>query len=196
MTLSAPKSVSLLFGLGDDRVSQAAVEAHDAAVRPALGFLEGEEARVRRGHHGLVVEPAAGLVAAGFRHRSSREGDPQLHTHVLVAKVGKGPDGRWSALGAHAIFTYGKTASLLYHAALRAELTRRLGVGWGPVRQGIGEVAVFTRAELLVFSQRRAEIEARLAVVGASSARAAQAAALDTRQSPVATASSGARWPG
>ncbi len=182
LTFSAPKSVSLLFALGDEAVALATREAHDRAVVQALGFLEAEAARVRRGHDGLVVEPSAGLVGAGFRHRSSRAGDPQLHTHVLVANVGRGEDGRWSALDARALFTHGKTASLLYQAALRAELTRSLGVAWGPVTKGIAEVAGFTRGELLVFSQRRAEIETRLAEVGAGSARAAQAAALDTRQ--------------
>jgi conjugative relaxase-like TrwC/TraI family protein len=182
LTFSAPKSVSLLFALGDEQVSGATRDAHDRAVGQALGFLEAEAARVRRGHDGLVVEPAAGLVAAGFRHRSSRAGDPQLHTHVLVANVGRGPDGRWSALDARAVFTHGKTASLLYQAALRAELTRTLGVTWAPVHKGIAEVAGFASSELMAFSQRRVEIEAALAVVGASSARAAQAAALDTRQ--------------
>lgn len=182
LTFSAPKSVSLLFALGDEAVADATRDAHDRAVAQALGFLELEAARVRRGHDGLVVEPAAGLVAPGFRHRSSRAGDPQLHTHVLVANLGKGPDGRWSALDARAVFTHGKTASLLYQAALRAELTRALGVTWAPVSKGIAEVAGFTRSELVAFSQRRVEIEAALATVGASSAAAAQAAALHTRQ--------------
>jgi hypothetical protein len=47
-------------------------------------------------------EPASGLVAAAFRHRTSGAG-PQLHLHVLVANLGRGPDGRWSALGERAI---------------------------------------------------------------------------------------------
>jgi len=187
VTFSAPKSVTLLFALGDLRIAQATRDAHDRAVLQALGYLEKEAARVRRGRDGLRVEDAEGLVAAGFRHRSSRAGDPQLHTHVLVANLGKGPDGRWSALDARAIYTHGKTASLLYQSALRSELTRTLGVRWSPVKKGIAEAAGFTRGELLAFSQRRVEIEAQLAKVGASSARAAQAAALDTRQAKTKT---------
>src|SRR3954449_1039721 len=42
LTFRAPKSVSLLYGIGDPSVSAAAREAHDAAVREALGYLERE----------------------------------------------------------------------------------------------------------------------------------------------------------
>jgi conjugative relaxase-like TrwC/TraI family protein len=182
LTLSAPKSVTLLFALGDERVAEVVRAAHDRAVTEALGYLEAEAARVRRGHNGLRVEPAGGLVAAGFRHRTSRAGDPQLHTHLLVANLGRGPDGRWSALDGRLFYSHGRTAGFLYQAALRAELTARLGVRWGPVRHGSAEVAGFSQAELRAFSQRRAEITAAMAERGTDSARGAQAATLHTRQ--------------
>jgi conjugative relaxase-like TrwC/TraI family protein len=194
LTMSAPKSVTLLFALGDEAVREATRGAHDAAVVQALGYLEAEAARIRRGHDGLQVQMAGGLVAAAFRHRTSRAGDPQLHTHVLVANLapesrasggpvdGDGPAERWSALDGRAVYAHARTAGFLYQAALRSELTRRLGVRWSPVRRGVAEVAGFTRAELTPFSQRRTEITAALAERGAGSARAAQAAALDTRQ--------------
>jgi conjugative relaxase-like TrwC/TraI family protein len=98
LTFSAPKSVSVLFGLGDDDLRARVREAHDVAVREAVGHLERWAAAVRRGHGGVRVEQASGLVAAAFRHRTSRAGDPQLHTHVLVGNLGRGIDGRWSAL--------------------------------------------------------------------------------------------------
>ena len=88
LTFSAPKSVSVLFGLGDDELRRRVREAHDVAVREAVGYLERSAAAVRRGHGGAIVEEASGLVAAAFRHRTSRAGDPQLHTHVLVANLG------------------------------------------------------------------------------------------------------------
>jgi conjugative relaxase-like TrwC/TraI family protein len=63
-------------------------------VAQALGYLERSAAAVRRAHAGAVVLRADGIVAATFRHRTSRDGDPQLHTHALIANVARGPDGR------------------------------------------------------------------------------------------------------
>ena len=89
LTFSAPKSVSVLFGIGDRELRGAVRAAHDRAALEAVGYLERSAAAVRRGHGGSLVEPASGLVAAAFRHRTSRAGDPQLHTHVLVANLGR-----------------------------------------------------------------------------------------------------------
>src|SRR4051794_2516256 len=97
LTCSAPKSVSVLFGVGDPETRRRVRVAHDRAVREAIGYLERTAAAVRRGSGGTIVEEASGLVAAAFRHRTSRAGDPQLHTHVLVPNLGRGIDGRWSA---------------------------------------------------------------------------------------------------
>ena len=123
-----------------------------------------------------------GFVAAGFRHRTSRAGDPHLHTHVLVANATRSADGRWGALDARHLYLHAKTAGYLYEAQLRAELTARLGVAWGPVVNGIADVDGIPAAVLDRFSTRRREIEAEMAARGVSSARAAQYAVLDTRQ--------------
>jgi hypothetical protein len=58
-------------------------------------------------------------VAAAFTHRTSRAGDPQLHTHVLVANVAKGEDGVWSAPDARRLYGHSRTAGFLYQGALR-----------------------------------------------------------------------------
>ena len=79
-------------------------------------------------------------MAAAFRHRTSRAGDPQLHTHVLVANLGRGLDGRWSALDGRRLYAHARAASFVYQAVLRAELTRTLGRRVAPVRNGIAEV--------------------------------------------------------
>jgi len=127
LTFSAPKSVSLLFALSDENVSSAVRNAHDAAVAQALGYLEREAGEVRRGKDGVDRLPGGGFVAAAFRHRTSRAGDPQLHTHVLVANMTRGADGRWSALDGRQLYLQAKTAGTLYQAALRYEL-RGLGL--------------------------------------------------------------------
>ena len=123
-----------------------------------------------------------GLVAAAFRHRTSRAGDPQLHTHVLVANLTLGADGQWSTLDGRRIYAHAKTAGYLYEARLRSLLTRELGVEWTPVRNGIADIAGVPPTVLRAFSRRRADIEAELERRGTSSAAAAQVAALQTRR--------------
>ena len=156
LTFSAPKSVSVLFALGDEEMRNSVRAAHDLAASEALGHLERAAAAVRRGRAGAVVEEASGLIAAGFRHRTSRAGDPQLHTHVLVANLGRGLDGRWSALDGRRLYAHARSASFIYQAVLRSELTRTLGVDWTPVRKGIAEVVGIPRPVLRAFSRRRA----------------------------------------
>jgi conjugative relaxase-like TrwC/TraI family protein len=85
-TFSAPKSVSVWWGLtGDPGV----VEAHDVAVRAVLEHLERHGATTRVRRNGVRLHPdAGGLVMAAFGQATSREDDPQLHTHVVIsAKV-------------------------------------------------------------------------------------------------------------
>ena len=167
LTFSAPKSVSVIFGVGDPDVTATVRHAHEQAVREAFGYLERSAAAVRRGRGGAVVHQAGGLVAAAFRHRTSRMGDPQLHTHVLVANLGRGPDARWSALDARRIYAHARVASFVYQAVLRGELTRELGVAWTPVRDGIAEIDGVPPQVLRAFSRRRAQIEAALLEHGA-----------------------------
>jgi conjugative relaxase-like TrwC/TraI family protein len=181
-TFCAPKSVSVLHGLGTEEVRCAVREAHDVAVRAALEVLEDEAARARRGHGGTTVVDADGLVAAAFRHRTSRSGDPHLHTHVVIANLVRGPDDRWTALDARALFHWAKTVGYLYEAQLRHELTQRLGLAWRPVRRGIADLTVVPPTVVEEFSTRRREIVAHLEASGFDSARAAELAAYATRR--------------
>src|SRR5207237_58648 len=67
-------------------------------------------------------------------------------------------------------------------AQLRAELTRRLGVEWTPVRHGIADIKGIPKKTLRAFSRRREEIEAHMAERGETTARAAQVATYATRK--------------
>lgn len=96
LTFRAPKSISLMWGLGDREVAGQVAAAHDAAVDAAIGYLERAAGYTRRGAGGVERVKAEGFVAAGFRHRTSRAGDPLLHTHVLVANLARTvDDGIW-----------------------------------------------------------------------------------------------------
>jgi conjugative relaxase-like TrwC/TraI family protein len=182
LCFSPPKSVSVLFGLGDPYTARAVVACHEEAVDAALGWLERHAALTRLGHNGVESAATTGFVAAAFRHRSSRAGDPQLHTHVLVANLARGTDGKWRTLDGRALYANAKAASFLYAAHLRWALTRDLGVAWGPVTSGHGEIEGIPETVRRLFSRRRTQIETRMAERGETSARAAQVAALDTRR--------------
>jgi conjugative relaxase-like TrwC/TraI family protein len=162
LTFSAPKSVSVLFAIGEPALAGALVEAHEAAVDAALGYLEREACRVRRGRGGVRREVGQGFVAAAYRHRMSRAEDPQLHTHVVAANMARGGDGRWTALDATPIYQHAKAAGCLYQAHLRAAVRERLPwVRWGPVRNGMAEIEQLPPAILHEFSTRRRQIEER-----------------------------------
>lgn len=183
LTFRAPKSVSLLYALGGPRVSAAVGEGHTRALAAALGYLERHAAIARRGHGGHELVRGNGFIAAVFQHRTSRAGDPLLHSHAVIANLTRGPDGRWTALDGRALYAHAKTAGYLYQAVLRRELTRDLGVAWDRVRNGVADVAGIPRAVIVGFSRRRQQITERLAERGEHSAKSAQMAALDTRES-------------
>jgi conjugative relaxase-like TrwC/TraI family protein len=183
LTFSAPKSVSILYGVGDPDVSAAALRSHEAAVAAGLDYLDRHAAVTRRKHDGIDHQiDGNGLVIAAFRHRTSRAGDPQLHTHCLAANMVQHPGG-WGALHSPVLYRHARTAGFVYQAVLRAELTEGLGVAWGPIRNGMADIDGVDPALIRAFSKRRVEIEAQLETTGDSTPRAAQIATLDTRQS-------------
>lgn len=182
LTFRAPKSVALLHALGGKEASNEVVSAHDAAVAAALGYLEREASNARRGKGGKTRIGSKGFIGAAFRHRTSRAGDPLLHTHVLVANLVKGADGRLGALDARQIYLHAKTAGYLYQAHLRSELTRRLGVEWSRVRNGAADLDGVSREAVRGFSKRRAEIEAVVGEANAGNGKVAQVAALTSRK--------------
>ncbi|HET6916439.1 MAG TPA: MobF family relaxase, partial [Acidimicrobiales bacterium] len=165
LSFSPPKSVSVLWALAAPEVTLQVREAHDAAVVSVLEFLQDHAAFCRRGHAGAVQEPTRGYVGAVFVHRTSRAGDPQLHSHVLVAnKVQAVSDGRWLSVDGRELYEVQKAAGMLYKAALRAELTTRLEVAWGEVDgNGGAEITGVPESLIAEFSKRRAQVEATAA---------------------------------
>jgi conjugative relaxase-like TrwC/TraI family protein len=195
-TFSAPKSVSLLFAFGDEEVRIQARAAHLEAVRQAVAYMEANCSQARVGtrwrdeagrwHVSTTNVDSAGWVAAAFDHYTSRANDPQLHTHVVVINRVHTGDG-WRALDARRNYLYAKAGGAVYEAVLRDELTRRLGLAWGPVVNGIADIKGFSPELIEHFSSRRAEIveaaEAYAARHGTElNARMLQKFTLETRQ--------------
>lgn len=185
LTVSAPKSVSVLWAAAGTDDARHVRRAHQAGVTAALEYLQAEASHGLRGHQGDGQRAARiateGLIAAAFEHRTSRAGDPQIHTHLVIPNLVHGTDGKWTAVDSRTVFRHALTASHVYHAVLRSELTARLGVRWGPVRRGIAEIDGIDRALRRQFSTRRNQITSALARTGRSGPAAAQQACLTTR---------------
>jgi conjugative relaxase-like TrwC/TraI family protein len=161
LTFSPPKTVSVLWALGDSEIAEEVTAAHDAAVRTSLAFVDEHTSFTRRGHNGVLQVDTEGLIAAGFVHRTSRSADPQLHTHLLVANKVRAEDGKWLSLDARELFETQKAAGMLYKAALRAELSARLGVTWTAVDEnGVAEIAGVPKLLVEQWSARRHELKA------------------------------------
>ena len=183
-TYSTPKSVSVLHALGPEEIRAQVRAGHEQAAAAALGYLERRGARVRRSlQRGQAASslPAGGFVAAAFLHRTSRAPDPHLHSHVLVANLAPGPDGRWSALDARGLFLELGTARDLYETQLRCELTGRLGVSWRELKGAWADLVGIEPSVRRAFSRRSADIEAALEQAGRSGPRAARIASVKTR---------------
>lgn len=193
LTFRAPKSVSLLYALGStyghQDVTDLTRDAHDRAVEEALTYMAVVAGHARRGKGGLVRIESTGLVHGLFRHRTSRAGDPQLHTHAVTPNRIQGVDGKWGSLDSKAFYSHAKTAGTIYQSALRYHL-RELGLEWDLGRDqsgksnGTAEIRGVDRKVLKEFSRRSQEIEKALAERGLDrgDGRAAQKATLSTRQ--------------
>ena len=185
LTFSAPKSVSIaaLVG-GDDRI----VEAHDRAVAATLAWIEKNAAETR------MKDPVTGqmaraggqkIVAATFRHDTSRNLDPQLHTHAVLANMVRGEDGKWRSMANEKLYGSKMLLGVLYRSELAASLSR-LGYDIEKTHaDGRFEIAGVSRDIVEAFSTRRAEIEAAMAERGlgatADNPRLAERASLMTR---------------
>jgi len=181
-TAKAPKSVSVLWGLSDEATRAKVQQAHDEAIKAAVSYIESEAAWGRQGHGGAQSVQADGFVVGAFRHRSSRAGDPHLHTHLVVPNSVRRPDGTWGAYDHRRLYQAAKTGGFVYQAELRKRMTEALGVEWGAVENGHAEIQGVDEALCKHFSKRRQEVLDEMERRGETSARAAQTATLNTRR--------------
>jgi len=162
LVLRPHKDVSILYALGDEATGRRVAAAHQAGVRAAVAYLDGQVG-TRTGRHGAGHVQGSGLLAVGFTHRTSRAGDPLLHTHLIVTNRTQGPDGVWRTLDSRDLLAHRATADAMYQAAYQQELTRTLGVRWeAPDRWGNRAVQGMPEELRRVFSKRHEQISAEL----------------------------------
>jgi conjugative relaxase-like TrwC/TraI family protein len=167
VVLRPTKSVSVLYGLGDAATGRAVLSAHHAGLAEAVGYLDGHLG-ARRGHGGVQQVSGQGVLAVGFDHRTSREGDPLLHTHLVIANRVQGPDGRWTALDGRDLYRHRLAADAIYRATYQRELVRTLGVEWTAAdTHGNRELQGMSEALVRGFSKRTGQIDAELDRLGA-----------------------------
>ena len=131
MTFSADKSVSALWALADPELRSEIERAHNDAARVAL-----EETVLRhcaytriRNRDGEIEVLPADIAAAMFQHGTSRDNDPQLHTHCVIFNAARTHrDGKYRALHQHPVYTWMKAAGAVYRNALAWSLQDRLGI--------------------------------------------------------------------
>src|SRR5438105_2360963 len=165
VTFSIPKSVSLVWAIGDERTREAVLRAQQAAVDAVAEYLQSHAGwgRCYDREEGDVVPVRAELAMAQFLHRTSRPVtdpttgvvtvDPQLHTHLLIPNVVRRDDGSWGQLHAVALYRHAASAGAVGQAVLRHELIRELGVEVDVAANGCFEVRGLSRAKRQGFSR-------------------------------------------
>ena len=166
LTFTVPKSVSVLWAMADEPTRALITRAHHQAVADALAFLEQRVASTRVGHAGAQSMAVRGLVAAAFDHWDTRAGDPNLHTHLVIANKVQGVDGKWRSLDGRRLHKAAVAVSELYDDLIADQLAAVLPVGWSHRDRGRGRTPAFEvdgidDGLLAEFSQRSTQVTAR-----------------------------------
>ena len=185
LVFSAPKSVSIL-ALGDKRIK----ELHDQAVKTSLDYIEKHNVQAREQHEGVRrtfhTEKA---VIAKFDHLTSREMDPQLHTHSVLVNLTQTESGKWRAIHNDSLFFDQLKLGQIYRNEL-ANLLQKDGyaIRITDRKQGFFDIVGVDESLIEKFSTRRAQVKAKVdeykasgKYADASEARLYELAALGSR---------------
>jgi len=157
-TFSAPKSVSVAALVQQD---ERVLQAHHQAVKTALSVLEERyvEARITIAPGDRRRVNTGNIASALFPHQTSRELDPQLHTHCVTINATQAPDGRWFSFSNESVIRQQKLLGEVYQNELAYEL-RQAGYDIEPLANGQFELAGYAPDMLDGFSKRRQQIKA------------------------------------
>ncbi|MBT2587822.1 MobF family relaxase [Arthrobacter sp. ISL-95] len=128
LTFSVPKSVSALWALSPRHLQEQILQTHHSAVEASIRWLEDFVINTRAGRNGIAHLGTRGVIAAAFDHWESRAGDPQIHTHVIIAnRVQRITDNAWTTLDSRSLYKAVVSASEHYNGLLFDALKRNLG---------------------------------------------------------------------
>lgn len=189
VTFTPGKSVSVLWMAGTPKQRERIEKAHDEAVDRALRFVLDEKLiAVRQGAGGVEHSEPSDLIVARFTHFTTREGDPNIHSHNVIMNAAGAPKERNSSRYASQHLTIEPKKlyrwQLVVGAAYRAALAERLaahGLQPRPAGRGQWEIQGLSQELLEIFSKRSHQIEGK--VGRGASAQQKEIAALQTRKS-------------
>ncbi|GAA3278663.1 MobF family relaxase [Paenarthrobacter aurescens] len=128
LTFSVPKSVSTLWALSPRPVQEQILGTHHEAIEATLAWMEEQVINTRAGRNGVAHVGTRGVIAAAFDHWESRAGDPQLHTHLVIAnRVQRITDGAWVTVDSRSLYKAVVAASEHYNGLLFDALQTSLG---------------------------------------------------------------------
>ncbi len=167
LTFSPAKSVSALWATADVGVKEQVAAAHYDAVNDVLALIEDQAVYTRTGDGGIAQIDTRGIIATAFDHWDTRSGDPQLHTHMVIANRVQSNDGQWKTLDGRVLFRAAVAMSEIHNVLLADGLARRLGVNWelrdrGELRNPAFEITGVPDELLREFSSRTEQIESNL----------------------------------
>lgn len=199
LTFTPVKSISVLWALGDTDTRRLVEEAHQAALKQSVEYLETHALATRLGTNGIAqTSVKGGLTATAFRHHDSRLGDPNLHTHLVVSNKVQDLQGNWKTIDGKLLHRSAVAVSEHYNTQIQAHLEEH-GVQFeartvNGSKQPVMEVASVPRELNALFSKRSAGIRSSLSELRqayeeqhghspdqAALIKLAQAATLDTR---------------
>ncbi len=179
LTFSAPKSVSIMSEVGGDK---RIYEAHNKAVIVALGWVQDNAVGTRAMRDGkLSTEKVNNITVAMFRHDTSRNMDPQLHTHCVLSNAVLRGDKAWRSADFSEIFDNKMFTGQVYRTEL-AKGIAELGYTIVPThKDGRFEIKEVPAELVGAFSSRSKEIREALKNYEFVNAKTAENAALRTR---------------
>lgn len=166
LTLTVPKSVSVLWAFSDAQTRKGIDECLDKAASMTIEYLEREYVSTRSGQGGVASAKCDGVMGFVFDHYDSRDGDPHPHKHIVISNRVRREDGVWTAIDGRHLYSSTVEVSELHTALVRDLLTQRFGWNWTAKstdsRAVLNEIDGVPTEVIELFSGRDTEITHRL----------------------------------
>lgn len=169
LTFTIPKDASILWALGTPDMQAQIAACHERALHATLDHFEDNGLQSRAGHGGVAAVAVKGLIAGQWDHWDSRDGEPHLHSHVVVSnRVQRASDGKWVTIDSRSLFRSTVALSEIHQNLFMDELHRELGVQWTEregvtSRAAVPDIVGMADAIRDAFSSRGAAIDRDLA---------------------------------